>query len=187
MYNVVLNDTATQLDPTLTASVGGIPFSINGVHTKVGFLYFTNTALGFFRVSIFHDGIPVGNVEVLAKFTSRDGFTFDSAGDAFVVRGGIDLIRMITPAGRMVSLDYENPDALVLIEGDTVAKFGSTKSDRRILYVTTNGRYTRLVNRTDVQGSKILARDLREGLSGVYCSCSRWLNLIFTSVIYFSL
>ncbi|KAH8771566.1 hypothetical protein F5882DRAFT_300883, partial [Hyaloscypha sp. PMI_1271] len=150
MYNVVLNDTATQPDPTLTASVGGIPFSINGVHTKEGFLYFTYTALGFFRVSIYHDGIPVGNVEVLAKFISRDGFTFDSAGNAYVARGRVDLIRKITPARRVVSLDYENPDALVLIEGNTVAKFGGTKSDRRILYVTTNVRYTRLVNGTDV-------------------------------------
>lgn len=151
MYNVVLNDTATQLDPTLTASGGGIPFSINGVHTKEGFLYFTYTALGFFRVSIYHDGIPVGNVEVLAKFISRDGFTFDSAGNAYLARGRVDLIqKKITPARRVVSLDYENPDALVLIEGNTVAKFGGTKSDRRILYVTTNVRYTRLVNGTDV-------------------------------------
>jgi hypothetical protein len=53
MSNVVLNDTATQPDPTLTASVGGIHFSINAVHTKEGFLYFTNTALGFFSVCQF--------------------------------------------------------------------------------------------------------------------------------------
>jgi hypothetical protein len=101
-------------------------------------------------VSIYHDGIPVGNVEVLAKFISRDYFTFDSAGDAYVARGRVDLIRKITPTTRVVSLDYESPDALVLIEGNTVAKFGGTKSDRRILYVTTNVRYTRLVNGTDV-------------------------------------
>jgi hypothetical protein len=48
IYDVVLNDTATQLDPTLTAPVGGISFGVNGVHTREGFLYFTITELGFF-------------------------------------------------------------------------------------------------------------------------------------------
>jgi hypothetical protein len=74
----------------------------------------------------------------------------------------------------VVSLDYENPDALVLIEGNTVAKFGSTKSNRRILYVTMNGRYTRLMELMS-RVARFWLLILGEGLSG-YCSCSRWLN-----------
>ncbi|PMD49451.1 uncharacterized protein K444DRAFT_638934 [Hyaloscypha bicolor E] len=96
-------------DPTLTALVGGISFGVNGVHTREGFLYFTITELGFFP-----------------------DFTFDGVGDAYIARGRVDLIRKITPAGKVVSLDYENLDTLVLIEGNTAAKFGRTKSDRRM-------------------------------------------------------
>jgi hypothetical protein len=84
-------------------------------------------------------------------------------GDAYIARGRVDLIRKITPVGKVVSLDYENLDTLVLIEGNTAAKFGRTKSDRRMLYVTTNGGYTRLVNGTDVQGGRVLAIDLGGG------------------------
>ena len=94
---------------------------------------------------------------------SRRDFTFDGVGDAYIARGRVDLIRKITPAGKVVSLDYENLDTLVLIEGNTAAKFGRTKSDRRMLYVTTNGGHTRLVNRTDVQGGRVLAIDLGGG------------------------
>jgi hypothetical protein len=60
-----------------------------------------------FRVSIHHDGIPAGNVEVLAKFTAGDDFTFDGAGNTYVARGRLDLIRKITPAGKVASLGYE--------------------------------------------------------------------------------
>jgi hypothetical protein len=125
-------------------------------------LYFTNTELGFFRVPIRHDGTPTGKVETLANFTAGDGFTFDEAGDAYIVRGRVDLITKFTPGGTVASLDYENPDALVLIEGNTAVKFGRTESDRRTLYVTTNGGYSGLVNGTEIQGGRVLTIDLRE-------------------------
>jgi hypothetical protein len=47
MYDVVLNDTATRPNLTLTAAVGGIHFDVNGVHAREVFLSFTNTELGF--------------------------------------------------------------------------------------------------------------------------------------------
>jgi hypothetical protein len=103
MYNVVLNDTATQLDPTLTASVGGIPFSINGVHTKVGFLYFTNTALGFYRVSIFHDGIPVGNSVGSDRIDKR---TIDNRANLSIIDNRLSIMIIIELGGKGPSRIY---------------------------------------------------------------------------------
>lgn len=155
-YGAVLNDTATQSATPVAA--GG--FSVNGVHTRGGFLYFTE--LGFFRVPIHHDGTQTGIVEVSANFTRGDEFTFGEAGNVYIARGAVDLISEVTPAGKVVSLDYENADALVLVEGNTAVKFGRTKCDRKTLYITTNGGYSGLVNGTAIQGGRVLAIDLEE-------------------------
>jgi len=156
-YDAVLNETATQPVGTFAADGG---FGVNGVHAKNGSLYFTNTNLGFYRVPIYDNGTKAGDVEQLVNFTSSDDFTFDGEGGVYVARGAVDLISKITPAGNLTSLEYENPDALVLVEGNTAVKFGRTESDRRTLYVTTNGGYTGLVNGTAEQGGRVLAIDL---------------------------
>ena len=155
-YDIVLNDTATQ--PPLPPTQGG--FGANGVHTRDGFLYFTNSDTGFFRVPIHEDGTPAGDVEIVADFLGGDDFTFDKDGDAYVARGRVDIISKISPADEVVSLNYTNADALVLTEGSTAVKFGRTECDRKTLYVTTNGGTTGLVNGTFPQGARVLAIDL---------------------------
>jgi hypothetical protein len=50
-------------------------------------------------------------------------------------------------AGKVVPLDYEKADALVLVEGNTAVKFGRMECDRKTLCVTTrliNGGYSGL-------------------------------------------
>ncbi|KAE9375081.1 hypothetical protein N431DRAFT_336818 [Stipitochalara longipes BDJ] len=155
-YHSVLNVTATQ--PTIPVADGG--FGVNGVHTMDGFLYFTNTDSGFYRVPIHDDGTPAGNVEVLTDFLAGDDFTFDRVGNAYVARGRVHIISKVTPARQAIDLDFENRDALVLIEGNTAMKFGRTERDQTTLYVTSNGGYTGLVNGTYLQGGRVLAIDL---------------------------
>lgn len=152
-YDVVLNTTATQ--PIGTVLTGG--FGVNGVHTRGGFLYFTNTNLGFFRVPVHRDGTIAGAVEELAEFIRGDDFTFDPEGTAYVARGAVDLISKVFPDGSVVPLQYENTDGVLLEEGNTGIQFGRMKKDRRTLYVSTNGGLSGLVNGTYVQGGRLLA------------------------------
>ena len=156
-YDVALNDTLTR--PTSPSIFTG-GFGANGVHTKDGFLYFTNTNLGFFRVPILDDGKPSGQIETLTNFTPSDDFTFDKKGNIFVARGAVDIIDKVTPAGQVAALAYENADALELIEGNTAVQFGRTECDKKTLYVTTNGGLSG--NATSIQGGLVLAIDLGE-------------------------
>ncbi|KAH8646166.1 hypothetical protein BX600DRAFT_477227 [Xylariales sp. PMI_506] len=152
-YDVILNDTTTQ--PTAYYLDGG--WGANGVHTLDGYLYYTNTNLGFYRVPIHDDGTVAGDVENLAEFIRGDDFTFDQHGNAIIARGAVDLIDKVTPAGVVIDLEYTNPDALVLIEGNTAVHFGRTRYDASTIYVSTNGGMSGLVNGTYVQGGRILA------------------------------
>jgi len=155
-YDVALNNSATQ--PTTPFIEGG--FGANGVHTEGGFLYFTNTNLGFYRVPIHDDGTPAGPVQLLESFIRGDDFTFDKQGNVYIARGAVDLIDKITPTGQQSSLAFQNADAELLIEGNTAVKFGRTPRDKRTLYVTTNGGMSGLVNGTSIQGGRVLAIDL---------------------------
>lgn len=53
----------------------------------------------------------------------------------YIVRRRFDIISGITLAGKEVSLDYENADALVLLEGNTAMEFGRMESAWMTLYV----------------------------------------------------
>jgi hypothetical protein len=161
-FDVVLNDTATQPDATF----GAFGFGANGVHTRDGdgYLYFTNTNLGFFRVPIHDDGLPSGKPQLLANFTFGDDFAFDPrGGDAIIARGRNDAIaKLAMDDARLTTLAYKNADADVLIEGNTAVAFGRTRRDRSTVYVTTNGGMTDsgLVPGTPVVGGRVLAIDL---------------------------
>lgn len=63
----------------------------------------------------------------------------------------VDLISEAMSAGKVVPLDYEKADELVLVEGNTAVKFGRMECDRKTLCVTTNGGYSGLVNGTAIQ------------------------------------
>ena len=158
-HHAVLNYTVTQ--PRGTLAEGG--FGVNGVHTRDGYLYFTNTNHGFFRVPIHDDGTKAGAFELLANFTPCDDFTFDRKGDAIIARGAVDVIDKVSPAGIVTRLRYDNDNAHVLIGGNTAVKFGRMESDRKTMYVTTNGGWTGKVKETARQGGRVLAIDFGEG------------------------
>lgn len=154
-YDVILNETSTQPLAPYPAGWGA-----NGVHTRDGHLFFTNSDKGYFRVPIHDDGTPAGDVELISNVKGGDDFSFDKLGNAFVAAGRFDNITKVTPAGETTPLEYVNADAQVLIEGNTATAFGRTGCDRSTLYVTTNGGWSGLVPGTDIQGGRVLAIDL---------------------------
>jgi sugar lactone lactonase YvrE len=158
MSDVVLNNTATQ--PAAPFPAG---FGANGVHTRDGVLYFTNSDRGLFRVPICEDGTPAGDVEALASFTGADDFALGRQGSVYIARGRDDSIEVFSPAGNLVALDIANENAPVLLEGNTAVVFGRTERDRNTLYVTTNGGWSGLVPGTVQVGGRVLAIDLEGG------------------------
>ncbi|KAB5525513.1 hypothetical protein GE09DRAFT_1257173 [Coniochaeta sp. 2T2.1] len=125
-YDIVLNDTTTR--PNGALAEGG--FGVDGVRCRDGFLFFTNTNLGFFRVRIRDDGTVVERVERMAGFSGADDFDFD-----------------------------DRADAATLLEGTTGVMFGRTKYDRSTLYVTTNGGFEEAVPGEPIPGGRVLAID----------------------------
>lgn len=153
----VLNTTATQ--PTAPLVEGGL--GVNGVHTEAGYLYFTNTNRGFYRVPIHSDGTKAGNVVQLAGFEAGDDFMLDASAGAYVARGAVDKIAHVSSSGASTALKYNNANAVELIEGNTAMSFGRKKVDKQTLYVTTNGGITGLVKGTSIHGGRVLAVDLQ--------------------------
>ncbi|KAB5513310.1 hypothetical protein GE09DRAFT_1267072 [Coniochaeta sp. 2T2.1] len=143
-YDVVLNDTTTR--PIGTLAEGG--FGVDGVHCRDGFLFFTNTNLGFFRVRIRDDGTVVGRLEQLAGFSGADDFDFDDRDNAYISWPGHHGIVKITRGGKnlMSTLGFRQADAATLLEGNTGVMFGRAKYDRSTLYVTTNGGFEASTN-----------------------------------------
>ena len=139
---------------------GGIVLGINGVHTRDGSLYFTNSLQKLFgRVPISSSGTATGPYKVIAYNGFGDDFTFDFEGNAFVAQDPGDALEKITPEGKVTIL-AGNTNSTIL-EGDTSAAFGRTWRDWETLYVTTNGGITGLVPGTRVVGGKVLAVDVR--------------------------
>jgi len=153
--DVVLNNTATRPAEPFPAGFGA-----NGVHTRDGVLYFTNTDRGLFRVPVSDDGTPAGEVEALANFTAADDFAFDGRGSVYIARGRNDVIEVFSPDGQLAPLGIANADAPVLLEGGTAVAFGRTERDGRTLYVTTNGGWSGLVPGTVQVGGRVVAIDL---------------------------
>ena len=152
-YEIAFNDTTTQ---PANGQVG-----IDGVHTREGYLYYTNLASGFYRVPIFEDGTQAGAVEILASLVDADGFTFDECGNAYIIAlGADDQISKFTAGGSVETLSFANTDANVLLEGNTAMKFGRRDEDCGVLYVVTNGGLSGLVNGTWIQGGRVLSIDL---------------------------
>lgn len=146
--------------PTRRLARGGL--GVNGIHTKDGQLYFTNSNRGFYRVPIHSDGKQAGSVVGLADFEAGDDFALDGSGGAYVARGAVDRIDHVSSSSRLhPALRYSNSNASELIEGNTTLAFGRTKSDKKTLYVTTKGGITGLVAGTSIQGVRVLALDLQ--------------------------
>ena len=143
-WSVFLDD--PMLKPNLTAAV---KLGVNGVHVRDGYLYFDNTFQSPLLARVpYHTGnaTVAGTVEVLfdsAAFPLSEGrgqgddFTFDRAGNVWLSSASSSVVKLDLKENTQ-TLVAGGPDDLVLL-GSTSTKFGRTKGDRDVLYITTNG------------------------------------------------
>jgi hypothetical protein len=159
-YEIVLDNALMKSVPNPL----GITLGINGVHTRNGDLYFTNSVQDLLaRVPISATGTATGSYEVVAENGSGDDFAFDKQGNAYIAQDPGDALQQVTPAGKVTVLAGSTNSTI--LEGDTSAAFGRTWRDSDTLYVTTNGGIAGLVAGTNVVGGKVLAVDIPALLS----------------------
>jgi hypothetical protein len=148
-YDVALDDAL------MKPASGDIVLGVNGLHTRNGYLYFTNNFQYLFaRVPISPSGTATGPYEVLAYNGLGDDFAFDNDGNAYIAQDPGDALERVTPEG-IVTVLAGNTNSTIL-EGDTAAAFGRTEWDRDILYVVTNGGISGPVAETNIVGGKVL-------------------------------
>lgn len=134
------------LDPSLQPLALEIVLGVNGIQQRDSFLYFTNSlrfALG--RIPINSSGSATGKPEIIDAIPPypnflgvvADDFAFDREGNAWITQDPSNGLLKVSPAG-YVSLVLGGLNQSE-IAGDTSAKFGRTKYDRDVLYLTTNG------------------------------------------------
>ncbi|KAH7153604.1 hypothetical protein EDB81DRAFT_882539 [Dactylonectria macrodidyma] len=129
---------------------------INGIRVQNGFLYYASTtSQTFFRVPVDDNAAPTGAVEAIATGISMDDFALTPDGTAYIATMGLNQIAQVDPDGRTTTVagSVNSLD----VAGGTSARFGSTRKDRLVLYVTTNGGMPTPVNGTIVEPAKIVA------------------------------
>ncbi|PTB64795.1 hypothetical protein BBK36DRAFT_1160961 [Trichoderma citrinoviride] len=158
-YEVVINNTYTQLYPSPPFSASGV----DGVHVRDGSVYFTNFGNGTFnKMPIHSDGTPAGPVTTLSHnhgpLHEYDDFTFDCDGNAFLVTGGENTIEMISADGKRQVTVAGNLNSTAIAEPTSCA-FGRGPHDKNILYVVTAGGMQTPVNGDVVIGGQLVAVD----------------------------
>ncbi|KAI1081849.1 hypothetical protein F5B20DRAFT_588017 [Whalleya microplaca] len=137
--SVVLEDAA--LGPGNWNSSSGLPpIGINGLRTRGGYLYFTNSSQGTFaRIRINESGNGIGDFEILARSPIAnhiyDDFAFDSDGNAYIAVHSSSVVK-ITPDGVQTIIAGGQGDTL-LKEPTSVALANDGKS----IYVVTGGKF----------------------------------------------
>jgi hypothetical protein len=150
-YKIVLDDALMKPVPGQLAVLG-----INGVHTREGYLYFSNTFQYILaRVPISPQGTSTGSYEIIANIGLCDDFAFDKKGNAYISQDAGDALEQVTPAGKVTVL-AGNTNSTIL-EGDTAAAFGRTTLDSNTLYIVTNGGIAGHPAGSSIVGGKILA------------------------------
>ncbi|KAL7818345.1 hypothetical protein V8C26DRAFT_397392 [Trichoderma gracile] len=158
-YEVVINNTYTQLYPSGPFSASGV----DGLHVRDGSVYFTNIGNGTFnKMPIHSDGTPAGPVTTIAHspglFHEYDDFTFDCDGNAFLVTGGANTIEMISADGKRQVVIAGDVNSTAIAEPTSCA-FGRGLHDKNILYVVTAGGMVTPVNGDTVIGGQLVAVD----------------------------
>jgi hypothetical protein len=114
----------------------GTNLGINGIRTKEGFLYFTNSAQGIFgRVPINRFGGKAGPAEVISSIEvpggHYDSFAFGREGSTWIATHPNDVVE-VKADGSQVDIKDET-----LLLNPTSAQFGrGSVAERRTLYVT---------------------------------------------------
>lgn len=131
-YSIVSND------PYLKNTTSTMGLGVNGVHSRAGYLYFTNTDQEIYaRYPMDHTGRQIGKVEILdsLKFPGVDDFAFASDnGNAAVLAGDMIDHTVYSPGtGSSCAVN------LTQTGGPTATKVQKTKDGKIVVFVVTNG------------------------------------------------
>jgi hypothetical protein len=142
--NILTGDYEIVFQDSLFLPVGTAPgtnLGINGIRTKDGFLYFTNSAQGIFgRVPINRFGGKTGPVEVISSIEvpggHYDSFAFGREGSTWIATHPNDVVEVKADGSQV---DIKNETMLL---NPTSAQFGrGSVAERRTLYVTNGGEF----------------------------------------------
>jgi len=156
-YEIVIQ--IPEMSPPATAK---LQIGINGLHLLNNYLYWTNSeANTFYRAKVDQGGslVPGTTVEPLANpGTFMDDFILDDGGNAWITTNSpANLLLVLTADGKLVTVDGSQYQ--LTVAGDTACRFGRKQTDRKTLYVVTDGALTAPVNGTVVEGGKVVAVD----------------------------
>lgn len=157
-FEVVLNDTFTAVAPAPPFGSAGI----DGLHVRNGNeLFFANFGKGQLnKVLIHEDGTPAGPVttvaHTLAPEDQFDDFTFDCAGNIFLVTGGGDSIEMVSTNGVRQTIIAGKANSTLIAEPTSCA-FGRGPNDKNVLYVVTSGGLAKPVDGDEIVGGQVVA------------------------------
>ena len=132
-------------DPLLAPTATGEGLGVNGVKTRGGTLYFTNTdqdLYGELPLNAAGTASTAPAKALVSNLPGPDDFQFDPAGDVFLA--GNNELRSIHRAGLTVATVSNSS----LLMGSTAVKFGRLPSDCESVYVTTNGGTEQYVTQT---------------------------------------
>ncbi|KAK1593822.1 uncharacterized protein LY79DRAFT_551002 [Colletotrichum navitas] len=144
-----------------------IKIGVNGVRYRPedGFVYFSVLSRGTMaRVRYSPNGNREDNndaksIQVLAESNiPLDDFIVAPNGDIYAT-GGSDNVLYVVRAGSGRLTPFFGASDFLALAGPTAARFGRTKLDRHIIYVTTNGGVAGPVNGTITEPGKVVAID----------------------------
>ncbi|RFU27851.1 hypothetical protein B7463_g8507, partial [Scytalidium lignicola] len=129
----------------------GVILGINGVKSKDGYLYWTNSGYGTLsRIAIDEvSGEISGTVEVLASKIVPDDFVIGRGGYILICQNNLNKLSVLAPNGTLVDV-AGSPDSL-LVPGPSACEFGWDQK----LFCTTTGGLQSPVNGTTVGGEII--------------------------------
>ena len=134
--NVANKATGNITDPLMTGNATGEDLGVNGVKTRQGTLYFTNTDQALYAEMPLNSAgtasTAAGKV-VLSNLPSLDDFQFDPAGDTYFA-GNNELRSRAADDGAVATVSNSS-----LLVGSTAVEFGRLSDDQDSVYVTTNG------------------------------------------------
>lgn len=150
---------APEMDPIEGAA---LPFGVNGIRIMNGHLYWANSnLLKIFRVAVDAAGaaVPGAPIETVATVEAAfiDDFDVDAAGTIWLTTNADNKVLAIRPGGAWEVVVGGAGD--MTVAGDSAAKFGRGRADRKTLYVTTSGASAVPVNGTITEPAKVVAVD----------------------------
>jgi len=155
-YEIVIQ--IPEMSPPATAK---LQIGINGLHLLNKYLYWTNSdANTLYRAKVGQGGslVPGATAEPVANSgTFMDDFIFDDGGNAWIAANPANLLLVVTADDKLVTVDGSQYQ--LTVAGDTACRFGRRQTDRKTLYVVTDGGLANPVNGTVVEGGKVVAVD----------------------------